>query len=52
VASTDGYRKQAEDCRKQAERTTDPVQKKTLLQLAAAWLKLAQHIEAKQVKKP
>jgi hypothetical protein len=42
---SDHYRKQAEDCRNQAARATDPAQKKVWLDLADAYLKLAEHAD-------
>jgi hypothetical protein len=50
MESADHYRKQADDCRKQAARASDPAQKKIWLDLADAYLKLAEHAE-KQAKK-
>jgi hypothetical protein len=45
VQSADHYRKQAEDCRRQAEQTTNPEQKAIWLQLVNAYLQLAEHAE-------
>ena len=41
------YRAQAEKCSHQSDLTFDPRSKLHLLDLADAWLKLANHLEAK-----
>ena len=43
----DYYRKQAEDCLQQAERTSDLVQGEAWLKLAEAWSEIAQYVERK-----
>ena len=47
VELADYYRKQAEDCLKQAERTSDLVQGEAWLKLAEAWSEIAQYVERK-----
>jgi hypothetical protein len=39
------FREQAVECRQQAERAINPIDKETWLRLAQEWLKLAQAID-------
>jgi hypothetical protein len=41
----DRYRKQAEECRQQAEKAVSPLDKEAWLRVAAEWIKLAQSTE-------
>jgi hypothetical protein len=43
----DRFRKQAEDCRQQAERAVSPHDRDVWLRLAADWTKLAQSADGK-----
>jgi hypothetical protein len=38
------YRKQAEECRQQAEKAVSPLDKEAWLRVAGEWIKLAQSI--------
>ena len=49
MAKTDnaeGFRDEAEECRRRAERTISPLDKETRLRLAGEWLELAQDADA------
>ena len=37
----DGFRKEAEECRQQAKKTVDPIDREAWLKLAADWMRLA-----------
>jgi hypothetical protein len=53
VAKTDnaeGFRDEAEECRRQAERAISPLDKETWLRLAREWLKLAQDADTRRRK--
>jgi hypothetical protein len=39
------FRAQADECRQQAERTINPIDKESWLRLAGEWIKLAQNSE-------
>jgi hypothetical protein len=41
----ESFRKEAEECRQQAEKTVAPIDKEAWLRLAADWTKLAQDTE-------
>lgn len=41
VSDVDQFRKQAEECRQQAEETINPLDKESWLQLSGEWTKLA-----------
>jgi hypothetical protein len=41
----DRFRKQAEECREQAERAINPLDKEAWLRVAGEWIKLAQSAE-------
>jgi hypothetical protein len=41
----DRYRKQAEECRLQAEKAVSPLDKEAWLRVARDWIKLAQSID-------
>jgi hypothetical protein len=45
MSSDDGYRKQADECRQQAEKAISPLDKEAWLRVAEEWLKLAQSNE-------
>ena len=42
------FRKQAEECRQQAERAASPIDKEVWLRVAEEWLKLALSAEARR----
>jgi hypothetical protein len=44
----DRYREQAEECRQQAEKAINPLDKEAWLRVAGEWIKLAQAAEARQ----
>jgi hypothetical protein len=53
MAETDNaerFRDEAEECRRQAERTISPLDKETWLRLAGEWLKLAHDADARRRK--
>jgi len=41
----DRFRKQAQECVEQAERSISPLDKETWLRVAAEWMKLAQSVD-------
>jgi hypothetical protein len=41
-SDADRFRKQAEECRQQAEKAVSPLDKEAWLRVAAEWIKLAQ----------
>jgi hypothetical protein len=44
------FRKQAEECRQQAEKAISPLDKEAWLRVAGEWIKLAQDAESKRGK--
>jgi hypothetical protein len=42
------YRKQAEECRREAEKALSPLEKEAWLRLAGDWIKLAQQAEERR----
>jgi len=42
------FRKEAEECRQQAEKTVDPIDKEAWLKLAADWMRLAQDADRRR----
>jgi hypothetical protein len=47
----DRYRRQADECRQQAERAISPLDKEAWLRVAGEWIKLAQDAESKHPKR-
>ena len=46
----DRFRKQADECREQAERSISPLDKERWLRLAGDWIRMAQDAEARHGK--
>jgi hypothetical protein len=47
----DRFRRQAEECRQQAERAKSPLNKEAWLRVAAEWIKLAQAADDQRAKR-
>jgi len=45
MSDADRFRKQADECREQAERSLNPLDKETWLRVAGEWLKMAAAVE-------
>jgi hypothetical protein len=43
MATSEHYRKSADDCRRHAKEAFDTLERETLLRMAAQWDRLAQH---------